>query len=108
MRVSLSMPSTGLAYLPGKAKPITVDSNALPEDEAAKLEQLVADARLFDRPADKSAVKPRGADYQEYTITVDSGDRTCTIRLADPVKDPDLQALLKYLRSKANAPGSAG
>lgn len=91
----------GLAAFPGLNRPITVDSAELPAPEATELVRLVEQAKFFDRPAVASALPPGAADYREYTITVQDGDRQHTIRLADPVQDSDLQALLHFLRARS-------
>jgi Emfourin len=106
VRVQLKMSSTGLAYFPGLAKPFTIDSNTLSANEAARLEQLVAEARFSDQPAEVSATPKGGADYRQYTVTIDSGHWSHTVRLTDPVGEPDLQALLDYLKSKGGTLGA--
>lgn len=105
MKVELTI-SGGLAYLPGLAKPVTIDGEALSAAEAEKLARLVAAARFFERPATPSAPVPGTADMQSYVITVHEdvgheGSRRHTLRLADPVEDPDLGALLNFLRAIA-------
>jgi hypothetical protein len=41
------------------------------------------------------------ADYQRYTILIDTGEESFTVRVTDPVADPSLQALVEYLRDKS-------
>lgn len=86
----------GLAYLPGLAAPVTFDTAELPAERRTKLERLVDEARFFDQPAD--ALFARGADYQVQTITIRDGDRAHTVRVADPIADPGLAALVDSLR----------
>lgn len=91
----------GIAHFPGLSRPAVIEADALPPAEASELERLVERACFFDL---REAPKPprRGAaDYQSYTITVDDGRRRHTVRLTDPVEDPDLQALLEFLRRAA-------
>ncbi len=49
MRIQLKIEG-GLAYFPGLSKPITIDGNALPPQEADKLKQLLDAAHFFDLP----------------------------------------------------------
>jgi len=93
----------GIAYFPGLSKPVTINSDELPAEEARELEQRVKAAHFFALPT-MASVSPRGAaDYQQYTITIEEGGRRHTVRLADPVEDPNLQALVNYLKAKAKA-----
>lgn len=93
----------GIAYFPGLSKPVIIDSNELPAEEARELEQLVSAARFFDLPTVVGA-PPRGAaDYHRYTIKVEDGRRSHTVQLSALVKDPQIQVLLDYLRAKAKA-----
>jgi len=100
MRVELKMEG-GLAYFPGLSKPILIDSTVLPEDEAQELRRLVEASRLFERPTIISAPRRGAADYRQYTITVEDGERRHTVKLVDPVTDHHLQALLRFLQTKA-------
>jgi hypothetical protein len=46
----------------------------------------------------------RGAvDYRQYTITVEADDRRHTVRLVDPVEEPALQRLVRFLQEQAKA-----
>jgi hypothetical protein len=91
----------GLAYFPGLSKPVTLDSQQMPEEEAARWARLVQAAHFFDRPAVVGAPRPGAADYRRYTITVEEGGRHHTVQLTDPVQDPDLKALLDALKTAA-------
>ncbi|MBI5812772.1 MAG: hypothetical protein HZB27_09500 [Meiothermus silvanus] len=42
---------------------------------------------------------PRGADYQKYTLLIESDDQQSVVELYDPVTDENLQALLELLRN---------
>ena len=88
--------SGGVAYFPGLAAPVTIDTSDLPADRRAKLEGLVEDAHFFDQPADSPA---RGADYQTYTITIKDGGRAHTARVSDPVRDSAMAALIAELQA---------
>jgi hypothetical protein len=50
---------------------------------------------------EKESVVQGAADYQRYTILIDTGVGSFTVRVTDPVADPSLQALVEYLRDKS-------
>ena len=103
----------GIAHFPGLSRPVTIETEQMPEPAAAELRELMGAARLLDRPAHIGKPAAGAADYRQYTITVEAQHRRYTIRLSDPVEDPDLQRLLRFLqdqakalRAKARDPGS--
>jgi hypothetical protein len=90
----------GFAYLPGLSKPVTIDTDGLSPEEAGKLERLVEAAGFFELPA--TPEPPReGADFRTYTISISSSGRGHTVRIVEPVENPQLQALVDYLSEKA-------
>jgi hypothetical protein len=93
----------GIAHFPGLSQPVTIETDQLPEHEAAKLRELMGAARLLDRPAQMGKAARGAADYRQYTITVEAQGRRYTVRLTDPVEDPELQRLLRFLQEKAKA-----
>jgi hypothetical protein len=103
MRVQFKIEG-GLAYFPGLSKPRVIDTAELPAAEADRLRRLVDAADLFQQPAAARALPKGAADYRQYTITVEDGRRRRTIQLADPITNPDLEALVEYLRTHT-APG---
>jgi hypothetical protein len=80
-----------------------IEGDALTEEDARELQRLVEAARFFERPTVAGAPRHGAADYRQYTITVEEGGRQHTIRLTDPVDDPSLQQLLRFLQTKARA-----
>jgi hypothetical protein len=93
----------GIAHFPGLSRPIVIDHEALSAEEASELTRLLEAARFFERPTVAGAPRSGAADYRQYTITVEEGERQHSIRLADPVEDPTLQQLLGFLQTKARA-----
>jgi hypothetical protein len=91
----------GIAHFPGLSRPVAIDGDALAEEEARELARLVEAARFFERPTVAGAARRGAADYRQYTITVEEGGRQHTLQLADPVEDPSLQQLLRFLQTKA-------
>jgi hypothetical protein len=93
----------GIAHFPGLSQPVTIETEQLPEQEAAELRELMGAARLLDRPAQRGKAARGAADYREYTITVEAQGRRYTVRLTDPIEDPELQRLLRFLQDQAKA-----
>ena len=93
----------GIAHFPGLSRPVTIETEELPEEEAAELNRLLEAARLLDRPAQAGKPARGAADHRQYAITIEAANRTYTVRLSDPVEDPDLQRLLRFLQDKAKA-----
>ena len=91
----------GIAYFPGLSKPVTIESADLPPAEADTLQRLVEAAHFFELPADSRALRRGAADYHQYTITIEDGQRRHTVQMADPIASPDLQALVAFLQEKA-------
>ncbi|HEU5100434.1 MAG TPA: protealysin inhibitor emfourin [Roseiflexaceae bacterium] len=94
----------GLAYFPGLRRVAVIDSHSLSAAEAAKLVQLLDSAHFFELPEDCRKLRPGAADCQQYAITAEDADRRHTVRLADPVEDPRLQALLDFLEHYVELP----
>lgn len=90
----------GLAYLPGLSQPVTFDTDGLSPEEAGKLERLVEAAGFFELPA-TSDPPPGGADLRSYTISISSSGRSHTVRIVEPIDNPQLQALVDHLSEKA-------
>ena len=49
MRITVSMPSTGVFYSPGLARPVVIDVDQLPKETADKLKALADRAGIFDQ-----------------------------------------------------------
>jgi hypothetical protein len=90
----------GLAYFPGLSKPITIDSDELPKQESDELKRLVNATHFFDLPTVIGSPAGGAADYRQYTITIKDNGKQHTVRLTDPIEDPNLQALLTYLKTR--------
>ena len=102
MRVELQTDG-GMAYFPGLSKPVVVDSSDLPNEQAAQLQQLINTTHFFELPAASRSLPKGAADMRRYTITIEDGRRRRTVRLADPIADPDLQALIEFLQGQRGA-----
>ena len=102
MRIQFKMKG-GIASFPGLSKPIMIDSDQLPEQESDELKRLVNAAHFFDLPTTMGLPSPGAADYRQYTITIQDEGKQHTVYVTDLVEDPNLQALLTYLRARRSA-----
>jgi hypothetical protein len=58
----------GIAYFPGLSQPVTIDSEALSQQQGAELKRLVEAAHFFDLPANVGRPAPGAADYRQYNV----------------------------------------
>lgn len=92
-------PEGGFGYFPGLNKPLELNSEKMPAEEADHLKQLINESSFFNLPSEDG--KPvRGADQKKYTIRVEDKDRQHWIQVHDTGIDPILQNLLSYLNKK--------
>lgn len=86
MRITVSMPSTGLVYAPGLARPVVIDTDELPPTVARKLERLADDAQLFEQTDTTFGTgSGKSRDAQETSITVEAEGKERTFRVTDPI-----------------------
>jgi hypothetical protein len=102
MRVELQTEG-GMAFFPGLSKPIVLNSSDLSKAQSTQLQQLLDSTRFFELPAASRSVPKGAADLRRYTITVEDGRRRRTVRLVDPIEDPELQALIAFLQEQRGA-----
>jgi hypothetical protein len=105
MRVELQTEG-GVAFFPGLAKPIVLNSSDLPKDQVAQLKQLIDSTRFFELPAASRSLPKGAADMRSYKITVEDGRRRRTVRLTDPIENTNLQALIDFLQEQRSSQGS--
>jgi hypothetical protein len=83
----------------GIKKKAAVDSEALPPEQSAELDRLVAAAGILN-PASAAAPQQAAgqyyADHFQYTVTVESSDGQRTTQLQDPV-NPEVKRLLDWV-----------
>jgi Emfourin len=91
----------GFAHFPGLSRPVRIDTAELGAEHADQLKGLVERARFFEQPAEVGSPPPGAADLRSYTITVQDGDRTHTVKTSDALEDPALRELLEHLRARA-------
>ncbi len=78
----------------------TIDSDALPEDEAQALQREVDNAHFFELPAQLSD-QGSGADRFQYEITVDDGRKKHTIEAGESALPDQVQPLVQHLERLA-------
>jgi hypothetical protein len=100
MRIEFEMDG-GLAYMPGLAKPVTIEVDQLPEAEAREIRDLVAATRFFERPQQTDTPPARGADRRNYTITITQGTERHQLKVMDPVEDEELRRLVRLIEAQA-------
>ena len=103
MRITFAMSSTGLFYSPGLAEPVVIDLAALPQAEAARIEALIRDAHVLDRPAAPQSLSRPVPDARCFTVTVEQDGRSRTLELAEPIADPALKDLVRCLQDQVRA-----
>jgi hypothetical protein len=91
----------GIAHFPGLTRPVSINTDRLPEDARVELENLVKETRFFELPSSPGPRLKKGADYYRYRITIEAGGQSHTLNLADPVENPNLQRLVVILRKRA-------
>jgi hypothetical protein len=106
MRVELQTEG-GVAFFPGLAKPIVLNSRDLSKEQVAQLQQLIDATRFFELPAASRALPKGAADMRRYKITVEDGRRRRTVRLTDPIENMHLQALIDFVQEQRSSQGSA-
>ncbi|EFH83272.1 conserved hypothetical protein [Ktedonobacter racemifer DSM 44963] len=89
----------GLAYFPGMTKSHVLDSTSLSPQEVKELQRLLDKVRVFDhsRPSKHTC---RGADQMHYMLTVDDGANHYSLQVCDPVQDPQIKALLSFVKDR--------
>jgi hypothetical protein len=103
MKIELTT-SGGIAYMPGLAAPVTIQTDALSDERRREIEKLVAAASFFTLPAESAPARRAGAaDCRTHTITITDGARRHTIRVEEPIADAHVAELVSALRREGNA-----
>ena len=90
----------GFAAFPGLARPVTIDVDTLPDDDAKRVRDAVDACRFFDRAESSSHAAP---DMRRYEITVDDDGRHRTLSVPESDDDAGLRALVTLLEAQRNA-----
>ena len=102
MRIDFRMDG-GIAAFPGLAKPVSIDCEALPAAETARLRTLVERAGFFARVWKKNRPPSSTPDARAYTIAVDDGGQCRSLTVTEPIADDALRELVAELRAHADA-----
>jgi len=97
-------PEGGFGFFPGLNKPLELNSETLPAEEASHLKNLVNEARFFTLP-NQSPPPAQGADMKQYTIKVEDKDQEHWVQFTDTEVSPPLQNLVNYLNTKRKGGG---
>jgi hypothetical protein len=87
-----------MAYMPGLAAPVAIDTATLAPELASALEELVRQADFFSAPATVGTVSRGAADHQTYRITIHDHHRSHTIKVVDLAARPEVAALVQGLQ----------
>ena len=98
MKISFKT-SGGFAYLPALSKPYIIDTAQIDARLADQLESMVRESRFFEQPADPVTLAKGAADHITYTITIEDGPHSHTIKVTDTIVDDSLRQLVSQLRS---------
>ncbi len=79
---------------------VTIDSEALSQEEAIRLRELVDAAGFFELPEEITTPTP-GADRFLYTLTVEVEGRRHTVRTSDAAAPAALRSLIDWLTKAA-------
>jgi hypothetical protein len=102
MRVTF-LSEGGIAHFPGLSKPYTIESATLPSAQAAELRQLIDSAHFFELTSRPLSARSSMPDARTYTIGVQEGRRRHTVRVAEPIADSELLALVEFLTAHRSA-----
>jgi hypothetical protein len=80
----------------GLRKAVSLDTESLPPEGGKKLQEMIDAAGFFDLPT-KFPVPKKGADYFQYSITVELEGKKHTVQVADPFVPDNLRPLIQYL-----------
>lgn len=99
MRITVSMPSTGIFYAPGLARPVVIETDKLPSAVATKLKRLADDAGLFEQTDElvRRTASNKLRDAQEFVITVEAEGKERTLHIADPIGSIANRALREFV-----------
>lgn len=87
MRVTVSMPSTGVVYAPGLAQPVVFEDADLSTSDADTLKALLKQADFFGQHSTAEGAGRPVADGQQYKIVVEDGKRVRSLSVSGPFDD---------------------
>jgi hypothetical protein len=80
----------------------SLDTDTVLPEEKQQIEGLIDNARFFNIPSKSASPSKGAADYYEYTITVESGEKKKhTVETTDLTMQKELKPLINYMRKRA-------
>jgi hypothetical protein len=98
MKVTLATHGGQAAAINLRLPPRVVDAEALPENAARELAQLVEAAKTA--PTAREGGPGQARDAMSYTITVEDAGRSAVLTQADTTMSPAFAALLAWLERR--------
>jgi hypothetical protein len=100
MRIEVTI-GGGFAWIPGLVRPLVLDTESLPPEEAAELHRLCDEAlqALREQQAARRAPTP---DARTYRIVIETDTGKSEVACADPLAHP-VAALVAFIRVRAAA-----
>jgi hypothetical protein len=83
--------------MPGLRRPVTVDVDHLPPQQASEAQRLLAASQFWSQPATLEPPASGAADYRQYTITADSGDKQHTVKVPEIGAPAELLELIDWI-----------
>jgi hypothetical protein len=79
---------------------LALDTSTLPPDERSEIEDMVASSGFMDLPPVLEG-DPEARDAYTFTVTVEDGDRSHTVVVADSAVPDSLRPLITRLTERA-------
>ena len=78
----------------------SLDTDELPDEQAAELHRLVGEASFFELPKELALEQPQ-PDRFEYQVKVDAGKQQHAVTVSEAAAPESLRPLLNYLTTLA-------
>ena len=105
MRITLAMPSTGVVFSPGLARPVEFDVDSLAPETALRLKTLAAKAGVFDQTSPLNAPPQRGIrDTRQFILHVEGAGKECSFYVSEPLSELNapLREFIQLVRDQAS------
>jgi hypothetical protein len=89
----------GFGFFSQLNKPLEINTEDLPEEEAMHLENLINKTSFFSLPSGRQK-QAKGADIKKYTIAVENNGKKHEVNVTDLEANANIQNLLNYLRKQ--------
>lgn len=82
---------------------VVLDTSSISSDEVKQIEELINCSNFFNLPSESPPPKRGSADYFNYKITIDIGERRHTIRTNDITMPNEIEPLINFLQEKSRS-----